>query len=229
MSRPFPNESPDYRAAREALLDAEAALRAQAEAVAVLRRQLPLGGRIPKDYVFVELTDGARHETPLSALFAPGHDTLFVYNFMYGEHMERACSSCTSVLDALDATAHHATQRISLAVVATSPIERIQAFAAKRGWRNLRLLSSGGNTFEVDYNARGQRGGPLPMGHVFKRTPEGIHHFWSTELLFRGWDGGDPRHVDTLWPLWNLFDLTPDGRGGDWYPALDYDAPGCHG
>lgn len=229
MSRRFPNESPDYRAARDALLDAEAALRAQVEAVAALRRQLPLGGRVPEDYVFTEVRDGAVTDTPLSALFAPGHDSLFVYNFMYGAHMERPCSSCTSVLDALDATAQHASQRVSVAVVATAPIERIRAFAAERGWRHLRLLSSGANSFEVDYHARGQQGGPMPMAHVFKRTADGVHHFWSTELLYRSWDGGEPRHVDQLWPLWNLFDLTPAGRGADWHPALDYSKRSCHG
>jgi len=35
----------------------------------------------------------------------------------------------------------------------------------------------------------------------------------------------DPRHVDPIWPLWNLFDFTPEGRGTNWYPKLSYDAP----
>jgi predicted dithiol-disulfide oxidoreductase (DUF899 family) len=35
-------------------------------------------------------------------------------------------------------------------------------------------------------------------------------------------DDAQPRHGDTLEPLWNLFDLTPEGRGTDWYPDLSY-------
>jgi predicted dithiol-disulfide oxidoreductase (DUF899 family) len=30
------------------------------------------------------------------------------------------------------------------------------------------------------------------------------------------------RHVDSMWPLWNVLDLTPGGRGQDWWPQLEY-------
>ena len=43
------------------------------------------------------------------------------------------------------------------------------------------------------------------------------------QLLFANLDG-QPRHLDTIWPLWNVFDLLPQGRGSDWYPAIDYGA-----
>jgi hypothetical protein len=48
----FPGESPEYRAAREELLEQEIELRRAMEAVAAARRELPPGGAVPEDYVF---------------------------------------------------------------------------------------------------------------------------------------------------------------------------------
>jgi predicted dithiol-disulfide oxidoreductase (DUF899 family) len=61
------------------------------------------------------------------------------------------------------------------------------------------------------------------MLSVFHRDGDAIRHFWSTELLYAPTDPGqDPRHVGTLEPLWNLFDLTPEGRPPDWEEQLSY-------
>jgi predicted dithiol-disulfide oxidoreductase (DUF899 family) len=132
---------------------------------------------------------------------------------------------CTSMLDGLDGIAPHATQRVNFAVVAKSPIDRILKFARERGWRNLRLLSSAGTTYNRDYGGEAEDGSQRPSLNVFARRAEKIHHFYNAELLFvRSEKGQNPRHVDLLWPLWNLFDLTPDGRGTDWYPRLGYES-----
>jgi predicted dithiol-disulfide oxidoreductase (DUF899 family) len=108
-------------------------------------------------------------------------------------------------------------------VVAKSPIARIMALARERGWHGLRLLSSAGNTYNRDYHGENRREDQLPSLNVFVRRNGRIHHFYQTELLFaptaRGQDG---RHVDMIWPLWNMFDVTPEGRGTDWYPRLRY-------
>jgi predicted dithiol-disulfide oxidoreductase (DUF899 family) len=142
---------------------------------------------------------------------------------MYGPKMAKACPMCTAMLDSLDRTAPHATQRINLAVAARSPIARIRAFARERGWRNLRLLSSAGTSFNRDYHGEDDDGAQLPMLNVFARRGGEIRHMYGTEMLFAPVQPGqDARHVDIIWPLWNLFDLTPEGRGGDWYPALEY-------
>jgi predicted dithiol-disulfide oxidoreductase (DUF899 family) len=58
----FPNESAEYRTARNALLDAEIALRRQLEAVAAQRRSLPPGGEVPEDYVFERIGNDERPE-----------------------------------------------------------------------------------------------------------------------------------------------------------------------
>lgn len=218
----FPGESQEYRAARDELLKAELELRRRLEEVAALRRTLPLGGRVAEDYVFEEIESGTVRETKLSELFAPAKDSLIVYSFMYGPADEAPCPMCSSFLDSVDGSAPHITQRVNLAVVAKSPIERIRNWAAERGWSRLRLLSSAENTYNADYHGETAEGGQLPNCNVFRKTPEGVFHFYSSEILFSPVDG-HPRHVDLMWPLWNFLDLTPDGRGTDWMPRLSYD------
>lgn len=213
----FPRESAQYRTARDRLLEAEAGLRRQIEQVAALRRQLPLGGPVTEDYVFEE-----SGPVRLSELFGK-HDTLVLYSFMYGPAMKQACSSCTSILDGLDGEAPHLTQRVAFAVVAKSPIERIRAFAEQRAWRHLRLISSAQNTYNRDYHGETSDGSQVPALNVVVRRSGRIHHFYNAELLYAPSDlGQDGRHVDLMWPLWNLFDVTPDGRGTDWNPRLTY-------
>jgi predicted dithiol-disulfide oxidoreductase (DUF899 family) len=216
----FPNEPKPYRAARKRLLLAEAALRRQVEKVAALRRKLPAGGKPPQDYVFEEGEPARR--VKLSELFGD-KDTLVAYSFMYGPQMKNACPMCTSMLDSLDGNAPHIARRASLVVIARSPIARILDHARGRGWRNLRLLSSAGNDYNRDYLGESPDGAQLPMLNVFVRHKGAIRHFYATELLFaKAERGQDNRHVDMIWPLWNLLDFTPEGRGADWYPKLQY-------
>jgi predicted dithiol-disulfide oxidoreductase (DUF899 family) len=224
----FPGETPEYRTARDSLFEAERDLRRRIEQVAVLRRALPVGGAVSQDYVFqAASTDDPDRSQPvrLSQLFATGQDNLILYSFMYGPAMKQACTSCTSILDALDGEAPHVSDRVSLAVIAKSPLTRIRAFARERGWRNLRLVSSSGNTYNTDYHAENAEGVQLPALNVFVRRNGRIHHFYNTELLYAPTEPGqNGRHVDLIWPLWNLFDLTPEGRGTDWFPRLTYNA-----
>lgn len=228
----FPGESAQYRSARDNLLDAEVELRRQLEEIAALRRSLPLGGPVKEDYVFEEggpdLDDlEARRHVRLSELFREGQDSLILYSFMYGPQMQQPCPMCTSILDGLNGTVPHALQRVNLAVVAKSPIQRIRTFAQERSWRNLRLLSSARNTFNTDYHGEAADGGQIPALNVFVRRDGQIYHFYNTELLYApSAPGQDPGHVDLIWPLWNLFDLTPEGRGTKWYPQLSYGEAG---
>jgi predicted dithiol-disulfide oxidoreductase (DUF899 family) len=226
----FPGETPKYRAARNQLLTAERNLRRRVEQVAAMRRKLPPGGRVPEDYFFEE---GARnladtnnaHSVQLSELLRDGLDTLVVYSFMFGPNMKQACPMCTSFIDTLNGAAPHFEQRANLAVVAKSPLARIREFARGRGWNHLRLLSSAGNTYNRDYHGENPEGGQLPSLNVFTRRNGEIHHFYHTELVFLPGDSGqNQRHIDMAWPLWNLLDFTPEGRGADWFPRLSYKA-----
>src|SRR6266550_2075227 len=207
MAITFPGESAEYRAALDRLLEQEIELRRAMEAVAEARRRLPPGGIVPQDYVFqAQGPGGGPAEVRLSELFAPGKDSLVIYSMMFPRDpgddspgpaggqtallplAEGPCPSCTAFLDQLDGAAEHASQRINLAVVAKSPLPRIATFARERRWRR-------------------------PMLNVFHRDGETIRHVWGSELFYAPTDSGqDPRHVGTLEPLWNLFDLTPEDR-----------------
>jgi len=214
----FPGEDAAYRQARDALLLAEMALRRQDERVAALRRALPPGG-LATDYVFEEGEDG--RPVKLSELFG-AKQTLLLYSYMYGPTMERPCPSCSSMLDGLDGQAPHITQRVALAVVARSPIARLRAAGAERGWRNLRLISSANNSYHGDYHSETADGAQRPIMNVFSRRGGELRHVWASELAFAPMDPGqDPRHIDQIWPLWNALDYTPEGRG-DFHPKLEY-------
>jgi predicted dithiol-disulfide oxidoreductase (DUF899 family) len=236
----FPGESPEYRAARNRLLEAETELRRAIERVASQRRGLPLGGPVPEDYVFEAVGEGG--EVTFSELFASEKDTLVIYSFMFPRYPgdsrpgpsegetarlpveETPCPSCTSILDSLDGAAVHLGQQINLAVVAKTDPERIGTFARERGWRHLRLLSSRHNTYNRDYHAESDEGYQIPIMNVFVRDGDTIRHSWATELVFAPRDEGmDPRHVDSIWPIWNILDTTPQGRvGGRDFPKIDY-------
>ncbi len=217
----FPNESPEYRTARRALLEAEVALREQTERVARLRRELPLGGEVPEDYEFVGQREGAAVPVKLSELFSEGKDTLFVYGLMYGAQAEKPCPLCSSFLDSLDGNVPHLRAKIDVAVVARAGLPTLRALAEGRGWKNLDLLSAGENDYPKRYWTESPQGSPLPMAHVFVRREGTIRHSWGSEMLFAPSGETDSRHVDMLWPLWNVLDLTPTGRG-DGYPKLSY-------
>ena len=238
----FPGESAEYRAARDRLLEREIELRRAMEAVAAARRALPPGGAVPEDYVFEAAgPDGTPVQVRLSELFAPGKDSLVIYNFMFPRGYggprpgpasgdtallpleEGPCPSCTALLDQLDGAAGHVSQRLNLAVVAKTSLARLLTFGDERGWRHLRLLSSAGNTYNRDYFGEDGEGWQMPMLNVFDRGGEMIRHFWGAELTYAPADPGqDHRSVGTLEPLWNLFDLTPEGRPMDWDEQLSY-------
>jgi predicted dithiol-disulfide oxidoreductase (DUF899 family) len=212
------------------------------EAVAAARRALPPGGVVPEDYVFEGAApDGGPRPVRLSELFGPGRDSLVVYSFMFprdpaddrpgpeaGETAllplaDGPCPSCTALLDQLDGAAEHVAQRANLVAVAKAPLPRIAAFARERGWRRLRLLSCAGTSFNRDFHAETLDGRQRPMLNVFARDGATIRHSWGSELLYAPTDPGqDTRHAGTIEPLWNLLDLTPDGRGAAWDEQLSY-------
>jgi predicted dithiol-disulfide oxidoreductase (DUF899 family) len=218
--RRFPGESAEYRRARNALLAQEIELRRHAERVAEARRALPPGGLVPQDYLF----EGEQGPARLSELFGR-HPTLVTYNWMFGPRRARPCPMCTSLLSALDGEMPDILQRVAFAVIARSPIERLVAFKHERGWRALRLYSSAANAFNRDYADEDPLGDDMPAFNVFVRADGVIRHFWGEEMGAATADPGqDPRGTVNAMPLWNILDLTPAGRGADWYPKVSYDS-----
>ena len=234
----FPNESAEYRTARNALLHAEMDLRRQLEAVAAMRRALPPGGAVRQDYVFDRIgAHGRPEQIHLSGLFE-GRPSLILYSYMYGPERDVPCNGCTHLLDAIDGAARHASQRVPFYVVARSSLARLEAWGRERGWRFLKFLSAENNSFTSDYfaNTAGLPGAKRidqgyepgenwdqPMFTVFRKHGDTIRHFWSTELVYAPEEPGqNHRAEDLVDPLWNLLDMTPEGRG-DWFPQVWYD------
>lgn len=233
----YPNESGEYRAARNALLDAEMELRRQLERIAALRRALPAGGVLKEDYVFERIgKNGAVERVKLSELFE-GKQSLILYSFMFGPEREKPCPGCTHLLDGLDGAARHVPQRAPFYIVAKSPIVRLAAWARDRGWNHLRFLSTAGNSYDADYFGDTSSFGPAmraergyedgknwdePMLNVFRKEGSAIRHFWGSELVFAPEEEGqDHRALDLLDPVWGLLDTIPEGRG-DFFPKLSY-------
>ena len=218
----FPNESVEYRRAREALLAEEIELRRHIERVAEQRRRLPPGGEVKRNYVF----EGEKGAASFADLFGE-KDSLVVYTYMYGPQRERPCPMCTSLLSAWDGEVPDIQQRVALAVVARSPIARLKAFKRERGWQHLPLFTDISGEFSRDYHGLTKDGGDDAAFNVFTRRQEGsrviIRHFWGGEMNGASSDPGqDPRGAPDLMPLWTILDVTPEGRGTDWYPKLNY-------
>lgn len=234
----YPNESPAYRDARNALLDAEIALRRQTETVAAMRRALPPGGELPQDFVFERIGANFRPEqVKLSELFGQ-HSTLLLYSYMFGPERDGPCPGCTHLLDCIDGAARHVPQRAALFAVAKSPIARLSAWAHDRGWNHLKLLSTAGNDYNAHYygntdaltsamrKERGDQDGKAsdePMLNVFVRDGAVIRHFWGSELVFAPEDPGQHhRGLDFMDPVWGMLDTTPEGRGKEFFPMVNY-------
>lgn len=213
-SKPYPNDSAEYREARIALLAEEIELRRHIERVAAQRRALPPGGVVPQDY---EFTGENGRKIRLSEMFGTSN-TLVTYIWMYGPKRERPCPMCTAFLGSLDGEAKDIMQRVPLAIIGKSPIERQLAFTNERGWRGLKFFADDSGAFARDYR------GVDPVNededwaafNVFKRDPDGtIRHFWGDEIGMETADPGqDPRGAPDPMPMWTIFDMTPEGRSG---------------
>jgi predicted dithiol-disulfide oxidoreductase (DUF899 family) len=206
MSKPrYPNESKKYRAARDALLKEERELVKKVKAVAAKRRKLPPGGELKEDYVFQWANDGkVGQHVKFSELFGD-KNTLLLYSFMFGPHWDNPCPSCTSLVDGFDRTWYQVSRDAAFAAIAKAPAERINAWAKRRGWSQIPLLSGAQSSYQADYQCQGEPDDmQWPVMHVFMKRKGKIFHFWATEL--------PGNHVDTVWPYWNLMDFTPEGR-----------------
>jgi len=214
----FPNESDEYRHARDALLAEEIELRRHIERVAEQRRALPPGGEVSRRYAF----EGENRPVAFDDLFGD-KQTLAIYSYMYGPKREQPCPMCTSLLSAWDGEAADVEQRIALVAIARSPIERLVAFKKARGWRHLRIYSDASGEYTCDYVSA--EDADVPGFNVFTRRDGTVRHFWSGEMGSVTADAGqDPRGAPDLMPIWTILDTTPEGRGTDWYPKLEYPA-----
>ncbi|MQA85341.1 MAG: DUF899 domain-containing protein [Streptosporangiales bacterium] len=216
-----PTASEENRAARLALVEAEVALRDQVEAVAAQRRALPPGPVLPA-YEFTEgpvdlSADGPSTPVTLAELFGD-HDELVVYHIMFHPDDDAACAMCSLWVDGLHGVSHHITRRAGLAVVGKAPIDKLRAWACRRGWRGLRLVSAYGTSFTTDLGVEGSRGAQVPAVSVFTRDGDEVRHAYIQNADL---PDGQGRGIDLISPVWQVLDLLPSGRG-DWLPDNTY-------
>ena len=219
------NESAEYLSKREELRLAEIELMRQRERVAELRRALPKGATI-HDYELLEGPQSLREgdepatKTRLSELFTTPNRALVVYHFMFGKKQTTPCPMCTAWIDTFNGIAHHLAQSIDLAIVAAADVPTLRTFARERGWERLRLLSAGESTFKYDLGSEDAEGNQDSTISVFTRETDGtLRHFYSVHP--RLGEDIQERGIDEYNPIWNILDLTPQGRG-EFYTALDY-------
>ncbi len=212
----YPNESADYRTARNELLLQEIELRRQLERVAAQRRALPPGGQIPQDFQLASESGSIR----FSSLFGDKY-TLLIYSMMYGPQRKAPCPSCTSFLTAWNGIAVNLRERVGIVVTGRSPIARLIEYKNQRGFTNLPFISDGSGEYTRTYV--NTEDADVPGFNVFSRRDGTIRHFYGAEMSGAMADPGqDPRGAPDLDPLWLMLDFTPEGRGTDWYPKLDY-------
>jgi len=219
------NEPRAYLQKREELRLAEMEMFRSIERVAALRRSLPAGAEVP-DYVFQEgPRDLDDSDTPitsvrLSEVFSAPGRALIVYHFMYGKQNTTACPMCTMWIDAFNGVAPHLAQNVDLAIVAAADPATLRAYARTRGWRNLRLLSAGDSTFKYDLRSEDAEGRQDSAVSVFTRDAGGtLRHFYTSHPWLD--DDMNERGIDLLQPVYNMLDLTPQGRG-NWYASPGY-------
>ena len=216
---PFPGASDEYRKARQVLLKDEIEFRRHMTRVAEQRRNLPDGPAIEKDYRFKD-ANGA--DLGLLELFGD-KDALVTYFWMFGPQRAQPCPMCTNWLGAVNGNAADIKQRVSLKILGRSPVERQLAFAQERGWRDLDFVQTVGDDYANDLRLINADGTENPALVVFKRDGERVRLFWASEMTTEMADPGqDPRDAPDIASLWSVLDLTPGGRGTDWYPKLSY-------
>jgi predicted dithiol-disulfide oxidoreductase (DUF899 family) len=211
----YPNESREYRAARDALMKEEQELVDKVKALAARRRSLPRGGHLKEDYTFQWANDGkVGKSVKFSELFGD-QSTLLIYSFMFGPNWDKPCLSCTSLMDGFDRSWYQVSRDAAFVAIAKAQPDRINAWARERGWSQIPLVSGLSSGYQADYKCQGDSDDmQMPVMHVFTKSDGKIFHFWGTELT--------ANHVDTVWPYWNLMDFTPEGRPDRSTPPQNY-------
>lgn len=215
MELRYPNETIEYRQARDDLAMEEQALIRRVKAVAEQRRNLPLGGRLKENYAFAWATNERLGEPVSFQELFRDKDSLLLYSFMFGPSWDNPCPSCTSIVDGFDRMAYQVGQDAAFVVVGKASAARINEWATKRDWKQIDLVSGYESTYQADYGCQGDTDERQhPKMNVFKKIDGEIFHFWGSEI--------PTNDIDMVWPYWNLMDLTPAGRPNRPNPPQDF-------
>jgi predicted dithiol-disulfide oxidoreductase (DUF899 family) len=204
--------------ARQRLLKKEKELTRLRDDVSAARRDMPWL-KVEKTYVF-DTPDGKK---TLADLFH-GRSQLIVYHFMWRFDLDQGCDGCSFLCDHIDgANLHLAHHDVTLLAVSRGPLDKLEAYRKRMGWR-FKFASSHGSDFNYDYHvsftkeelARGQ------VYYNYEMTDPGIDELPGLSVFFRD-DNGAIFHTystyarggDILIGAYNFLDLTPKGRNED--------------
>jgi predicted dithiol-disulfide oxidoreductase (DUF899 family) len=229
MSLPKVVSHAEWLTARKELLEQEKELTRRRDALSAERRRLPMV-EIDKPYLFT----GPDGEKSLLELF-DGRLQLILTHFMFDPSWENGCPSCTAGTDEMaDGLIKHVAIRDTTMVwVSRAPIEKLEAYKAKRGW-TIPWYSSYGSDFNYDFHVtQDPERGPLEFNYrtaeehraagtgyyfegdlpsespgvsIFLRVDDRVFHTYSAFARGSEWTGGS----------YAFLDLTALGRQEDW-------------
>jgi predicted dithiol-disulfide oxidoreductase (DUF899 family) len=229
MSLPEVVSRDRWLAARRELLAREKEFTRRRDELSADRRRLPMV-RIEKPYAFY----GPAGRVGLIDLF-DGCRQLIVCHFMFDPSWEDGCPSCTAGADEMSPghLAHLRARDTNLVYVSRAPLERIEAYKARRGW-TFPWYSSHGSDFNYDfhvtldesrepvqYNYRTSQEyeragitnltGEMPGRSHFLRLGEEVFHTYSVYA----------RGLESIGGSYYLLDETALGRQEDWEEPKD--------
>jgi predicted dithiol-disulfide oxidoreductase (DUF899 family) len=211
----------EWLAARQVLLAKEKEFSKQRDAISAARRELPWV-KVEKDYVF----EGPDGKETLADLF-DGHSQLIVYHFMLGPGWEQGCPSCSFLADHFDGAVVHLAHRDATLVVASrAPLDEIEKFQKRMGWK-FKWVSSYGSDFNHDYH--------VSFTEDEMKNGEVVYNYRKSEFpseeapgvsVFARDEAGDVFHtysayargLDILLGTYNFLDMVPKGRDEDDLP-----------
>jgi predicted dithiol-disulfide oxidoreductase (DUF899 family) len=201
--------------ARRALLGEEKALTRERDRLSAKRRALPWV-KIKKNYTF----QGTEGPATLADLF-DGRNQLIVYHFMFGPDWQEGCPGCSLLSDQVDGARQHFEHNdVSFVAVARAPIEKLEAYRQRMGWK-FRWVSSSANDFNIDYHVsfpKGTREGGVIYNFIERADPE-IDELPGVSVFLKDEDGTIYHTYSTygrggemFLPVYGWLDIVPKGR-----------------
>jgi predicted dithiol-disulfide oxidoreductase (DUF899 family) len=208
----------DWLAARKEFLAKEKEFTRLRDELSRQRRELPWE-KVEKDYIF----DGLNGKESLADLFA-GRSQLIVYHFMFGPGWKEGCPSCSYLADHFDGPSIHLANRdVTFAVISRAPINEIEAFKKRMGWR-FHWASSFASDFNYDYHVsftpEERAKGKVQYNYEEMEFPSeegpGLSAFFKDENgdIFHTYSSY-ARGLDIFVGTYNFLDHAPKGRDED--------------
>jgi len=206
--------------ARLTLLEREKELTRHYDEVVKARQQMPWV-EVTKDYVFQSGTGPVK----LIDLFDKDKNELYLYHLMFEPEKDEPCPGCSLICDNLHGSLDNMLTRCSVVAVGKAPIAKLLALVKIKEWDGLRVVSSYGNTFNVDYaveQTAEEKASNKPIAahqfglgtpHISNQLPAVSVFVKHQGKVYRSYTSY-MRGLDTQFGITEKLDLLPFGRDG---------------